>query len=221
MSADLPLEYISVEPDVQHDGQAPAIILLHGRGATEEDLLPLAQQMPGDMHILSFRGPISLGPGYTWYELDLSGGGLHASQPDMADFNESLTILGQSIDQAVDVHNLDPERIGLLGFSQGAILSMSAMVERPTTYAWVVALHGYLPETYDTGDISPASDTPVFIGAGEGDQIIPVTRAEQAATRLTDAGLDVTFRSYNIGHGTSPAEVTDVREWLLAHADIT
>lgn len=219
MSEELPLEHVSVAPE-SPDGRPPAVMLLHGRGAQERDLLPVADALPGDMHVVAFRAPTPLGPGFTWYELDLSGGGLHASQPNMDDFAESLAALTESIDLAIDRYDLDPDRIGLLGFSQGAILAMSAMIENPGAYAWIVALHGYLPATYESADIEKGAGTPVFLGAGERDEIIPATRAEQAANRLAAAGVDVTFRTYPVGHGTSPEEVADAREWLSVRADL-
>ena len=213
MTASLPLEHVWVASET--DGDAPPLlVLLHGRGSHEEDLLPIAQQLPDELAILSLRAPTQLGPGYTWYELDLSGGGLHASQPDDEDFDRSLELIDESLTDAQGTYDFDPERIGLLGFSQGAILSLGALVERPNEYAWVVGLHGYLPARYDSTELQQAGGTPVFLGAGTRDQVIPVTRGEDASERLTAAGLDVTFRTYPIGHGTAPQEVEDVGEWV-------
>ena len=213
MTVSLPLEHVWVEPE--NGGESPPLlVLLHGRGSHENDLLPLAQQLPDELAILSLRAPTQLGPGYTWYELDLSGGGLHASQPDDEDLDRSLELVDASLKEAQAKYDVDPERIGLLGFSQGAILSLGALAERPDEYAWVVGLHGYLPARYDTTALQRAAGTPVFLGAGTRDQVIPVTRAEDASERLTAAGIDVTFRTYPIGHGTAPQEVEDVGEWV-------
>lgn len=216
MEHDLPLAYESRVPDDAND-PAPAVIVLHGRGATERDLIPLAEELPGDPHIISLRAPDSLGPGYTWYELDLSGGGLHASEPDRDDWSRSLELVGESIDTAVDAFGLDPNRIGLLGFSQGAIVSLGLMIEQPGRYAWIGALHGYLPSHYPRDAIEAAAGTPVFLAAGSNDQIIPATRAEEAKKRLSEAGVDTTYRVYPIGHGTAPDEIDDLRQWVDEH----
>ncbi len=218
MSDTFPLTHVWIDPDGDIE-EPPLLVLLHGRGATEEDLLPIAQQLPDELAVLSLRAPSPLGPGYTWYQLDLSGGGLHASQPHAEDFNRSLDLLTQSIDAAADEYDCDTDRIGLLGFSQGAILSLGALVERPTDYAWVVGLHGYLPERYEQAALEPASGTPVFLGAGTQDQVIPATRGEDAAERLKAAGGSVTFRTYPTGHGTSQEEVDDVDRWIRARLD--
>ncbi|CDK39881.1 phospholipase/carboxylesterase [Halorubrum sp. AJ67] len=70
---DVPLEHVHVAPDDGTDGEpAPAVFVLHGRGADEEDLLPVAAELPDELHVISLRAPDPLQGGYTWYELDLS-----------------------------------------------------------------------------------------------------------------------------------------------------
>jgi phospholipase/carboxylesterase len=220
MTDDLPLAHVSRPPRGGDDDRPPAVILLHGRGADEEDLLPLAGDLPESLHVLSARAPDRLGMGYTWYDLDLSGGGLAASQPDAEGFLRSLDALHEFVDAAVEAYDLDPDRVGLLGFSQGAILSVSALVERPERYAWMAALHGYLAASHDDREaLEGAADRPVFVGCGRQDQVIPAERARRAAETLTDAGLDVTFREYGVGHGTSPEEVSDVTAWIAARLE--
>jgi Predicted esterase len=87
--SDIPLEYVHREPEAESES---AVFVLHGRGADEQDLLPVAEQLPGDHHVISFRAPDHLQGGYTWYQLDLSGGGLENSQPHSAEFRRSLDI---------------------------------------------------------------------------------------------------------------------------------
>jgi phospholipase/carboxylesterase len=209
--ADLPLEHVHVSPDEPHepDGPAPAVVVLHGRGADEEDLLPVARELPADRHVVSLRAPDPMGPGYTWYELDLSAGGLHQSQPDPDDFRRSLDLVDESVTAAVDAYGLDPDAIGLLGFSQGAITAFSLLVESPARWAWVVGLHGYLAAAHADRDVA-IPGTPVFVGAGAADQVIPATRSEAAADRLRELGADVTFERYQAPHGVGPDELRDV-----------
>lgn len=197
------------------DGDAPAVILLHGRGTNERDLLPIGAQLPDEIDVFSVRAPQSMGGpnSYTWYDLDLSGGGLHDSQPDPEGFRQSLDVLDAFVEKAIDEYGLDADRIGLLGFSQGAITSLSALLERPDAYRWVVALNGYLAESH-RDDVDSAADKPVFVGCGTTDQIIPPERAERAAELLGEGGAEVRFRRYGVGHGTTPEEITDVVQWL-------
>jgi len=219
MSADLPLEHVSIEPDAPADGPAPAVFVLHGRGADEEDLLPVARRLPDELHVVSLRAPDRLMGGYTWYELDVPDGDLHESQPVMEEFRRSLDLVSETIDAGIETYDLDPDRVGLLGFSQGAISSLSLLVEAPNRFAWVVALHGYLAESHADADPDGIEDTPVFVGSGTADQIIPSSRAQAAADRLREFGCAVEAHEYGSAHGIAPDELADVAEWIDAQLD--
>ena len=214
-TADLPLEHVSRPGTAETN--APAVVLIHGRGTNERDLLSIGAQLPEELFVLSVRAPQPMdGPNsFTWYDLDLSAGGLHASQPDPEGFRRSLDLVHEFVEAAIGAYDLDPDRVGLLGFSQGAITSMAALIERPDAYRWIVALNGYLAESHE-GDASNAEGKPVFIGGGSVDQVIPISRVEHAAETLDAGGADVRFETYDAGHGTTPAELSDVIEWLEA-----
>ncbi|WP_430505821.1 alpha/beta hydrolase [Haloparvum sp. PAK95] len=215
---EIPLEHVHVAPEDATGGE-PAVFVLHGRGADEEDLLPVARELPDDLHVVSFRAPDRLQGGYTWYELDLSGGGLHQSQPHTEDFRRSLDLVSESVDAAVDEYDLDADNLGLLGFSQGAITSLGLLLETPDRYAWTVALHGYLAAVHS--DLAPEGieGKPVFVGAGTGDRVIPIDRAEAAAERLREVGADVTYETYEAGHGIGPDELSDVVAFVQSRTE--
>jgi len=213
--SDIPLEYVHREPEGESDS---AVFVLHGRGADEQDLLPVAERLPGDHHIISFRAPDRLRGGYTWYQLDLSGGGLESSQPHPEEFRRSLDLVAESVDAAVDAFDLDADRLGLLGFSQGAITSFSSVLESPERFAWVVGLHGYLAEEHADAEPEGIEGKPIFVGGGTSDQIIPVSRCEAAAERLHDIGADVRFEAFNTGHGIGQGELDAVVEFVEEQA---
>ena len=214
---DIPLEHVHVAPDDGTDDEpAPAVFVLHGRGADEEDLLPVAAELPDGHHVVSLRAPDPLQGGYTWYELDLSAGGLESSQPDADDFRRSLDLIVESVEAAVDAYGLDADRIGLLGFSQGAITSLSLLLESPDRYAWVVALHGYLAESHADLDPDGIAGKPVFVGAGAGDRVIPESRTQAAVDRLDALDADVSHGSFPGGHGIGPQELEAVVEFVAS-----
>ncbi|MFW5977695.1 MAG: alpha/beta hydrolase, partial [Halohasta sp.] len=202
--------HVHIEPEQPTGGPSPAVFVLHGRGANEQDLLPIAKELPETLHIVSLRAPDRLQGGYTWYELDLSAGGLHQSQPEATDFDRSRTLVDESIAAAVDAYGLDADRLGLLGFSQGAITSLSLLLDSPADYQWVVALHGYLPASHR--DLAPEGivDKPVFIAAGSADEIIPAARSEAAAERFDELGAAVSYSVYDGPHGVGPEELSDL-----------
>lgn len=212
--AALPLEHEHVPPDDPVEGPDRAVVVLHGRGANERDLLPVAKRLDDDLHIISLRAPEPLMGGYTWYELDLPDGDIHRSQPDADDFRRSLDLVTESVDAAIDAYGLDPTNIGLLGFSQGAIVSFALIIEAPTDYAWTVGLHGYLPASHEGATPVDAAGRPVFVSAGSADQIIPPERARMAADRLEAMGFDVEFREYDTSHGIAHTELDDVVRWV-------
>ena len=212
--ADLPLEHVHVEPDAPTDGPAPAVFVLHGRGADEEDLLPVARHLPDELHVVSLRAPDRLQGGYTWYEIEMPGGDLHRSQPNDEEFRRSLDLVAESIGAATDAYDLDAGRIGLLGFSQGAITGLSLLLEAPEDYDWVVALHGYLAEEHADREPAGIEGKPVFVAGGAADRIIPAERAESAAERLREIGADVEFHTYGTGHGIGQEELGDLVEFV-------
>lgn len=206
--SNIPLEYVHRPPAAE--GASKAVFVLHGRGADEKDLLPVADQLPDDYHVVSLRAPEQLMGGYTWYELDLSGGGLESSQPHPEEFRRSLDVVSESIDLAVEEFDIDPNAIGLLGFSQGAITSLALLLEEPSRYRWVAALHGYLAESHADLEPDGLEGKPVFVAAGSADQVIPASRGEAAADRLRELSADVEFGTYETGHGVGREELADL-----------
>ncbi|HET7325575.1 MAG TPA: dienelactone hydrolase family protein [Halococcus sp.] len=214
MPADLPLEHVHLEPDAPTNGPVPVVFVLHGRGADEQDLLPVAQRLPDELAVVSLRAPDRLMGGYTWYELEMPEGDLHRSQPNMDEFRRSLDLVLESITAATDAYDLDADRIGLLGFSQGAITSFSLLLEHPDRFAWVVCLHGYLAESHEDSASDGIEGKPVFVGSGTRDQVIPTQRAETAADRLRELGCAVESHQYESAHGIGPDELEDVLSWV-------
>ena len=215
---DLPLVHEYLPQRTETGGASPVVFLLHGRGADERDLLPIARHLPDELATISFRGPDPLMGGYTWYELDLSDGGLHGSQPEPEGFRRSLGLVRDSIDAATEEYGVDPERIGLLGFSQGAIMALSLLLEAPVSFRWVAALHGYLADSHSGLHPDGLEGKPVFIGAGTADRMIPAERANAAAEALRDLGCEVRFETYAAGHGIDQRELEDLVDFARGHS---
>jgi phospholipase/carboxylesterase len=209
LDVDLPLKYVYHPPSTDSDR---LVVVLHGRGADETDLLPIADRLP-PANVLSLRAPDRLMGGYTWYALDVPDGNLHRSQPHAEEFRRSLDLVAEAIDAARSA--LGAAGVGLLGFSQGAIVSTALLVERPGAYDWVVGLHGYLAASHADRD-ADLDDTPVFLGAGHADEIIPESRVDAAADRLREMGAAVTYETYGVGHGVAPDELADVVSFVEA-----
>lgn len=208
------LHYILQEPAVKLT-KNPLIILLHGYGSNEEDLFSFAPELPKEYYVISVRAPFDLQPyGHAWYAIHFDADENKFSDNDQA--KESVKLIANFIDEMVKEYPIDTENINLIGFSQGAILSYATALTYPEKISKVVALSGYfnqeiVPEVIDTKAISHLK---FFVSHGSVDQVIPVEWARKAKPALENLGLEVEYQEYPIGHGVSPKNFFDFKNWL-------
>lgn len=211
---------IEVNPD---GGAKFCCIVLHGLGADGRDLLSLAPAMwPRDDVRWLFPDapvrPITLNGGMAmrgWFdviELERMAGG------DERGVRESAAAVGGLVDEQVN-KGIPRDRIVLAGFSQGGAIALFAGLRQPEPLRAIVALSALLPFplTLDKEAGDGAESSPVFIGAGELDDIVPSTQAEEAADILRKRGNAVDLRLYpSLGHSISEEEIGDVADFLSA-----
>ena len=208
------LHYLVQEPKTIKD-QNPLLILLHGYGSNEEDLFSFAPELPDDSYVISVRAPYDLQPyGHAWYAIHFDADENKFS--DNVQAKQSVEIIASFIDEIVKQYPIDTENVTLIGFSQGAILSYATALTYPKKISKVVALSGYfnqeiLPEVIDTKAISHLK---FFVSHGSVDQVIPVDWARKAKPALENLGLEVEYQEYPIGHGVSPKNFFDFKNWL-------
>jgi phospholipase/carboxylesterase len=202
---ELPLVHVSRPPDEPTEN-APAVVFLHGLGGDEENMIGVADHLPDDLHAFGVRAPFESSNGYSWVSLEGRSRG---------PFRKSLDQLAEFVRYLTEEDDVAPDHVGLFGFSQGAKAGLAALIDRPERYRWVVALNGYLPRSHDDPDeVANAEGNPVFVGVGENDDVIAPRYGRESAELLDEAGLDVTFRTYPVGHRMSREEFADVSEWL-------
>lgn len=190
-----------------------ALVLLHGRGADEHDLLPLADALDPErrLHVLTPRGPLSQPPGGAhWYAL----GGIPSPNPET--FHATYAMLAAWLDALAELTGVPWERTVLGGFSQGAVMSyaLGLGAGRPSP-AGILALSGFLPQVpgFELA-LDGRAGLPVAVGHGSFDPVIPVRFGQQAAERLAEAGLEVTYRESPIAHGIDPRYLDQLQGWL-------
>jgi len=190
-----------------------ALVLMHGRATSEQDLAPLLDVFDPDRRLLGLapRGPLQLPPGgYHWYAIRELG------YPDPATFGSTFETLSAWLDGALAEHGVDLGRTVLGGFSQGTVMAyaLGLAAGRPAP-AGILALSGFLPtvEGYEL-DLTDREGFPVAIGHGALDQIIPVEFGRQAAERLREAGADVLYRESPVPHTIDPREIPTFVAWL-------
>jgi phospholipase/carboxylesterase len=190
------------------------LILHHGRGTSERDLLGLADLLDPDrrLRVVSPRAPLTLpgSPGYHWYVVRQVG------YPDRETFEGARTALADLHDRLWEETGVGPEQTVFGGFSMGAVMSyaMGLSGERPAVAA-ILAFSGFLPtvEGWEPS-LADRAGTRVFISHGSRDPLIAVEFAQRARERLEAGGVDVTYRESELGHQIDPAHLREAAELL-------
>ncbi|HUI65537.1 MAG TPA: alpha/beta fold hydrolase [Bacteroidota bacterium] len=199
------LEHRILFPQGSSAVQHPALLLLHGRGADEEDLIGLAEQFDPRFLILSVRAPYPFpNGGYTWYDLRALG----APQPTM--FRLSYDRLSQFVDDALSQYPVDPAQVYLFGFSMGTVMAYALAFTRPSLFRGVVANSGYIPEgTHLTFQWNHLEHMEILIAHGTLDPVIPVDVARRAKRILEGSNARVSYREYPMGHEINQESLRD------------
>jgi phospholipase/carboxylesterase len=197
-------------------GAQGLLVLHHGRGADEHDLLTLADVLDPErlLHVVTPRAPLTIegSPGHHWYLVPRVG------HPDPETFAAAGVALGELHDELWRQTGITPARTVLGGFSMGAVMSyvMAFSAERPAP-AGVLAFSGFIPTVEGwQPQLAGRAGVRAFIAHGRRDQVIPVELARAAAERLRDAGLAVDYRESDAGHHIDPREIPSAGAWLHA-----
>ena len=188
------------------------LVLFHGRGADEHDLVPLLDLLDPERHLrgVTPRGPLSLPPGGAhWYIVKQVG------YPDPATFLPTYELAGRWLDDLWQETGIPPERTVLGGFSQGAVMSYALGLGRGRPRpAAIVAFSGFIPEV-DGWEADLDGDLPpVAIGHGTYDPIISVQFGRRARETLEAAGADVTYRESPLPHAIDPRFAGELAGWI-------
>lgn len=195
------------------DGDAAgALVLLHGRGTSEDDVFDLFEELDPERRLVGVapRAPMELPPGgYHWYAVRRVG------FPDPSSFGPTMEKLTAWFDALPGALGVPVERTVLGGFSQGAVMSyaLGLGVDRPRPAA-LVALSGFIP-TVEGWELDEQLDGfRAALGHGTLDPIIEVDFGREAKKRLEDAGADVTWRESAVEHTIDPDYLGELRGWV-------
>ena len=193
--------YVPAEGD-----DANTLLLLHGTGGDENDLLPLGRMLDPGAALLSPRGKV-LEHGMPRFFRRLAEGVF-----DEEDLVRRTHELAGFVEEAAREYGLDGGRIWAVGFSNGANIAASLLLLHPGLLAGAVLLRAMVPFEPDvTPDLA---GTQVYLAAGRSDTMIPPENTEKLAKLLRNAGADVTLDWQPGGHGIGRAEVEAARRWL-------
>lgn len=198
-------------PTTQAEG---LLILHHGRGTDEHDLISLADVFDPQrrLHVVTPRAPLTLPgwPGYHWYRVPRVG------YPEPESFRAAFAQLAALHDRLWEQTGVGPERTVLGGFSMGCVMSYALGLGsgRPVP-AGILAFSGFIPtvEGWEP-DLADRTGMPVFISHGQSDPVIEIEFARRARQTLETAGLPVEYHEYPSGHQIEPDAARAARSWL-------
>ena len=202
----LPLETLVHVHRPPTDDDRLTLLLLHGTGADEQNLLPLGEVLAPTARLLSARGRVLEQGMPRWFQRHAEGvfdvEDLHARTHELADW----------LDTACEEYGVDATRLVAAGFSNGANIAGAMLLLRPRALRAAALFAPMLPlEPEALPDLGHAA---VFVSAGRHDPICPPEQVERLASLLTDAGASVELRWHDAGHELATDHAHAARDWL-------
>lgn len=213
---ELPFDYLLREPKIESESPPPLLLMLHGYGSNEEDLFSFTDYLPEDLLIISLRAPYGVPPyGYAWYAIHWDSTDGKFSDTEQAKKSKLALI---NLLQILPQHfSFDAHRVGLMGFSQGAILSTAVGLEAPQYVKYVIGMSGYLNPELIPSAVPEGQKPRLFLSHGTQDPVIPFDWAAKSPEILTKLGVPHVFKSYPAGHTISQQNFQDMLRWLQMH----
>jgi predicted esterase len=205
MAADLGFEHIFQAPA---DSQAPTLLLLHGTGGTEHDLISLGESLAPGAGLISPRGKV--------LERDMPRFFRRLAEGvfDLDDLRFRTHELAAFVAAAAELYGFDRKRVTAVGFSNGANVAASMLLLEPGALAGAVLFRAMVPIVPEP--LPLLAGTPVFMANGRTDSLIPAAEAERLASLLRQAGADLTLEWQPGGHPLTRQDLTQAQRWWRA-----
>ncbi len=187
------------------DPSLPALLLLHGTGGDENDLVDLGQAVSLGSAILSVRGKV-LENGMPRFFRRLSEGVFDLE--DLAYRTQELAVFTAEARRAYDLK----QPLYALGFSNGANIAASLLLSRPDALSGAILLRAMVP--FKPEALPDLSGKKILMLSGLMDQIIPAENSERLATMFRDAGAEITFKTKSAGHALVQSDLADMTAWM-------
>jgi phospholipase/carboxylesterase len=205
-------------PAAQAEGEHPLLVLLHGYGSDEGDLMGLAPYLDPRFQVVSVRAPqvLEVG-GYAWFAVQFTPFGLVLDHDQAQEARRQLEAWLESL---VAAPGVDRSRVFLLGFSQGAGMALSAALHRPELVSGVVFLSGLVvPQMIPAGDPEQLRALSVLMVHGRQDPLLPIAQGRASRALLEELPVSLCYREYEMGHEISEECLAEVQEWLTEGLD--
>lgn len=199
-------------PDFTHEfvpgSSSRTLLLLHGTGGNERDLIALGRELDPNAALLSPRGKV-LENGMPRFFRRLAEGVF-----DLADLKYRTNELADFVTTAAQHYGFASGKLVAVGYSNGANIAASMLLLRREILHAAILFRAMVPLVPD--NLPDLSSVQVWIGAGNQDPIIPTSETQRLVELLREAGADVTIRYFHAGHGLTAGDVSAAREWLTS-----
>lgn len=206
----LPLIYEVAPRRKDRTDPQPLLLLLHGRGSDEHDLLSLVPSSVPDFLVVSVRAPYQFPyGGFTWFDLE------DLENPDLDQLTESRRLLASFLSAIQNVERIDPNNIFLFGFSMGAMMALEVALRELVKIKGIVAHSGGILRSEQLPfPVQQLRNLSIFFAHGTYDPVIPVELARQSYEILRQANFRIQYQEYSIEHTVSEESLRDVSRWL-------
>ena len=201
---------MSLQPDFIHEfvpgTSNRTLLLLHGTGGNERDLIPLGRELDPNASLLSPRGKI-LENGMPRFFRRLAEGVF-----DLEDLKYRTNELADFVSAAAQQHGFATDQLVAVGYSNGANIAASMLLLRPEIMHRAILFRAMVPLIPDK--LPDLSSVRVWIGAGDQDPIVPASETKRLTELLRRAGADVTIRFAKAAHGLTNDDLEAAHQWL-------
>ncbi len=200
------LSHNVLQPDTP--GPYPTVVMLHGRFGNEEVMWIFRRTIPRNWQMVAPRATMrDPAGGYSWAVQPVG------EWPSVAAFDPATDALKRFIDSLPSFYNADPDRIYLMGFSQGAAVSFCTALRYPGLVQGIASLVGFVPLVGEDDVPEPWPELPVFMAVGTEDRMVPLEQSHRSRDVVLAAGGNLDYHEYETGHKMTPDGLRDLQAW--------
>lgn len=201
------------------DDNHPLMLMFHGYGSNEKDLMGLAPALDSRLRIISVRAPVELAPGmYGWFPIEFTNSGI------TVDRNAAERARNQLIDfirKLIETLRPQGDKVFIMGFSQGSVMNYLTALRNPELLHGVICLSGQFPDSGAELEALPEgfASLPFLVQHGVYDDVLPITKGRLANEWLRNKVTDLIYREYPMAHQIDQASLEFLNSWLEKNID--
>ncbi len=202
---------LQLPPEADFRNPAPVVVMVHGWGGNESVAWIFKQSLPDHVAIITPRAPLTVDEGsFVWFRRDQK----RPMKPEPDTHQTALTLLEKFLMSLEELYPIDPQRLLLLGFSQGGAICNNLVMTRPHLAMGMASLSSFMPPLPPSrSPVDSLDGLPVFIAHGSRDDIIPLAEGQRTRDLYERLGADVTYGEYDVTHKMTMDGLRNLKTW--------